>query len=200
MSIANKAGKIIPAQAGATPRAQQRLNLWILLALLLSNGLAWLSSIPARLPPAVQPRLDPQIATIREKIFSGQAAGEHFEIVITDQMASEAVAWFLARHPNVPFSHPQVHIDAQGITGSGLAYMLGLRTPVSGRAGVAVRDGVPQVTLQSISVGGTAAPDFLLRAIQQEVSDQFGAAQSLPVYITRLELGEGELLVEGIYQ
>ncbi len=189
-----------PTPLQLVPRARRRLNAWILLVLLLANVLAWLGSAPVDLSPAVEPRLDPQIAAIREKLISGQAAGQHFEIVITDQMAAEAVAWFLQRHPNVPFSHPQVQIDARGIRGSGLAYVLGLRTQVSGQANVTVSNGVPQVRLQSVHVAGASAPDFLLSAIQQEVSAQLGAAQSLPVYITRLELGEGKLLVEGTYK
>lgn len=193
-SAAARATSIPPAS-----RPHRRLNVGILLSLLLANALAWLGSAPIDLP-AVEPRLAPQIAAIRTNIISGQAAGQHFEIVITDQMAAEAVAWFLERHPNVPFSHPQVHIDAQGIHGSGLAYVLGLRTLVSGQARVSVSGGVPQVRLRSVNVAGASAPDFLLHAIEQEVSAQLGAAESLPVYITRLELEDGKLLVEGTYK
>lgn len=187
--------------AAALPaRARRRASLWIALALLLANGLAWLRLAPLDLQAAAEPRLDPQIAAIREKLFSGQASGQRFEIVVTDQMASEAVAWFLARHPNVPFSHPRIAIDSRGVTAGGVAYILGLRTPVSGRAWVGTRDGRPQVDLQSITLGRAAAPDFILQAVQQEFQSQLTQAQALPVFIERVELGQGHMLIEGTYR
>jgi hypothetical protein len=181
-------------------RRTGRWNIVIALALLLSNGLAWVITAPTGFTADVQPRLDPQIASIRDKIFSGQASGEHFEIVVTDQMASEAVAWFLARHPEVPFSHPRVRINPQGVTGSGTAYLMGLRTPVSGRAFITARNGLPVVQIQEISVAGAAAPDFILQATQKEFEAQLAQVQGFPVEISRVELGDGQMLVEGVYR
>jgi hypothetical protein len=177
-----------------------RLNLWIALGLLLANGLAWLNSTPVVLPPEVEPRLDPQIAVIREKMWSGQASGESFSIVITEQMAAEGIAWFLMRHPEVPFSHPQVEIDAQGVTGRGLAHVFGLRTPVYGRATITLRQGVPVITIQQINIAGANVPDFVLSAIQAEVEAQLNASQRLPIILSRLELSDGMLSAEGIYR
>ncbi len=181
-------------------RLRRYIHLWIALGLLLANGLAWLGATAAPLPPEVEPRLDPQIATIREKLWSGKASGEAFSIVITEQMAAEAVAWFLARHPEVPFSHPQVEIDSQGVTGRGLAHVFGLRTPVYGRASLTLRNGVPVVTIQAIGVAGATAPDFVMRAISAEVEAQFSQSQNLPVNLSRLELGQGTITVEGTFR
>jgi len=182
------------------PHWLTRWNLWIAIALLLANGLAWLGTTSLELPAEPEPRLDPQIAKIREDLWSGEHKGEPFSITITEQMAEEAIAWFLDRHPEVPFSHPQVEINAQGVTGSGLAHIFGLRTSVYGRAAITLRDGVPVVTIQEIGVAGATIPDAVLAAIQAELETQFSASQRLPVNITRLEMGEGVIIVEGTYK
>jgi len=175
-------------------------NLWIGLALLLANGLAWLGAGSASLPPQAEPRLDPQIADIREKLWSGEHKGEAFKIVVTEQMATDAIAWFLVRHPEVPFSHPQVEIEPGGVTGRGLAHVFGLRTPVYGRANILLRDGKPVVVVQEIGVAGVAVPAALTAAIQAELEKQLGASQSLPVDLDRLELGPDTITVEGVYR
>jgi hypothetical protein len=115
-------------------------------------------------------------------------------------MAAEAVAWFLERHPEVPFSHPQVEIDPDGVTGRGLAHVFGLRTPVHGRVNILLRDGKPLVIIQEIGVAGATLPDAVMSAIQAEVEQQFNAAQSLPVEIHLLELGQGAITVQGEYR
>jgi len=175
-------------------------NLWIALGLLLFNGLAWLGAASDADLVEVEPRLHPEIVAIREKLWSGEAAGEPFSIVLTEQMSAEGIAWFLARHPEVPFSHPQVEIDPQGVTGRGVAHVLGLRTPVHGRAGIALRDGTPVVTIQELGIAGATAPAFVLSAIQSEIEAQFDLSGRLPMYITRLELGEGTITVEGTFK
>jgi hypothetical protein len=179
---------------------RRSLNIWIALGLLLANGLAWWSAASKVDLPEVQPRLDPQIAAIREKLWSGTAAGESFEIVITEQMAAEAIAWFLERHPEVPFGYPQVEIDPGGVTGSGLAEVFGLRTPVHGRASIRLRDGLPVVTIQELGVASATAPDFVLSAIQTELAGQLSIAQRWPAHITRLEMTDGAIIVEGVYK
>jgi hypothetical protein len=124
--------------------------------------------------------------------------GEPFQLVITDQMAAETIAWFIEPRPNLPFSHPQVEIHSDGVVGRGLLHVGGLRTPVYGRATVTLVDGKPIGHVQELGMGSTAAPDFLVEMVAraQAVYDDL----QLPIELTRLELREGEVVVEGVYR
>ncbi len=182
------------------PAWLKRLDLWIALGLLLANLLAWVTTAPAAGLPEVEPRLDPQIAKIREDLWSGTHKGESFSIVITGQMAAEAIAWFLERHPEVLFSHPQVEIDPAGITGRGLVHLLGLRTPVYGRASLRLENGKPVVRLLELGVAGAALPPAIVSSLQAQVSGILNQSQNLPVELSRLEMGQGTITVEGKYK
>lgn len=144
------------------------------------------------------PILHPEIAEIREHWNAGDAVGETFSVVVTDQMAMETVAWFIEPRTNLPFSHPQIEIHPGSVTGGGLVYFMGMRTPVFGRATIYLEDGKPQATIEEIGVAGTKAPAFVLEAVKQgqAIYDQL----SMPIEITKLELREGEVLVEGVYR
>jgi hypothetical protein len=120
--------------------------------------------------------------------------------VITEQMAAEAIAWFLARHPEVPFKYPQVEIHPGSVTGSGMAEVFGLRTPVHGRASIHLRNGTPVVTVQELGVASASAPGFVLSALQSELADQLSIAERWPATISRLEMTEGAIIVEGVYK
>jgi hypothetical protein len=176
-------------------------HLWIALTLLVANGLAWSAAVSANLPE-VRPYLHPEIDAIRETWQSGEAKGESFSVVVTDQMAAETIAWFLSNHPEIPFSHPQVEFHPGGVTGRGVAHLLGLNTPVYGEVSVVMQDGVPRATLEELGVARAAAPGFIVEALRAEVDAQqrrFSPA-SIPVTITRLEFREGEVLLEGVYR
>ncbi|MBN1484769.1 MAG: hypothetical protein JXA37_08615 [Chloroflexia bacterium] len=177
-------------------------NVWISLAFLLAWGLAWIGSTARQVDwPEAVPQLDPEIAAIREKVIAGESAGESFSIVVTEQSASDAVAWFLRRHPRVPFSRPWVEIGPDGLTGRGLAHLFGLNAPVYGRASIVLRDGAPVITLHELGVAGAVVPGFVRQAIQSEVESQFDFWQdNPPVEIRRLEFGAGTMTVEGVYR
>jgi len=182
------------------PAWLENLNFWIALGLLLGNLFAWVSTAPATTLPPVEPRLDPQIARIRQNLWSGTHKGEPFSIVITEQMAAEAIAWFLERRPEVPFSHPQVEIDSHGVTGRGLVHLLGLRTPVYGRASLSLENGKPVVRLIDLGVAGAALPPAIVSSLQAQISGILNQSQNLPVELSRLEMGVGTITVEGVYR
>nr|NIO68768.1 hypothetical protein [Anaerolineae bacterium] len=47
-------------------RALRNANLWIVVALLVANGLAWSLTVAAQEPPYVaEPKLDPELADLR---------------------------------------------------------------------------------------------------------------------------------------
>ena len=169
--------------------------------LLVGNGLAWNSLIGTNLPEP-EPVLHPDIAEIRDNWRSGETSGESFSVVVTDQMGAEAIAWFIDRHPEIPFSHPQVEFDPGGVTGRGLARLLGLRTPVFGRVSVRLEDQVPKARLEDLGIASATAPAFLVDALRDEIDRQqrrFSVGQ-LPITITYIEFREGEVLVEGVYR
>lgn len=176
-----------------------RRHAWIVLLLLAANGVAWLNAAPMLNLPEARPYLDPQIAELRDTLWSRQHPGETFAITVTDQMASEAVAWFLDKHPEVPFSRPQVQFTPQGISGRGIAGLFGVRTLVYGRISVELRDGLPVIALQELGVAGASAPGFLVDAIQAELDRQSDVVQRMPMRLTRLELQDGRIILEGVY-
>ena len=168
-------------------------NFWIALVLLLFNGLAWLGTASGSTLPEVEPRVDPQLEDLREKLGSGDAAGESFRLVLTQEAAEQYIAWLLERKPEIPFSHPQVSIDPGGLSVKAVAHPLGFNTVVSGRLEVALRNGVLRPSIRELVVAGLDAP----AVIRDEVEKQFRALETLPVEVTLLELGDGVLMVEG---
>ncbi len=179
----------------------QKKNAWIVLGLFLANGIAWLGAGADEGLVQVEPRLDPQVAFIRDKMLAGQSLGETFAITITEPMAAEGIAWFLDRHPDVPFGYPGVDIGPGGVTGRGMVDVAGLRTRVYGRARIGLQDGAPVVTIEEIGVAGVPLPGWMMDIIRSEVEARFDFEKNpLPLYITRLELGDGVMKVEGRYR
>ena len=173
-------------------------NFWILVLLLIANGAAWASALATRETRVVEPRLEPDLADLRARLIEGGHAGEAFTVVVTNQEAEETIAWYLARHPRVPFGNPRVEIHPEVIEAWGEARVAGLRVGLHGRARIALRDGVPAVTVEDLGLAGLSVPGFVRRRIQQEVDAQFDVdPASFPVTITHFELVEGRAVVEG---
>ncbi len=89
-------------------------NVWISALLLIANGLAWFIVASRVELFEAQPILHPEIAEIRAHWQARDAVGETFNVVVTDQVAMETIAWFIAPRSNLPFSHPQVEIHPDG--------------------------------------------------------------------------------------
>jgi hypothetical protein len=182
----------------------RRLLSWrhgvIAVILLALNAWAWLGTAPVAALPEVEPRLAPEIAELREKLWSGEHKGESFAITFTDQSASQAVAWFLAKRPEIPFSHPQVQFTRQGIDGRGIIHLLGMRTEVNGLVRIWLSDGLPVIDIRELGVAGANAPIFIIDTVSSELNKQVNAVNRMPMTITRLELQEGALVLEGIFK
>jgi len=179
-------------------RTLTSLNLWIALLLLAANGAAWAYALaPEGLALKVAPRLEPDMAALRQELNEGGHNGEPFTVEVTDQEAAETIAWYLEGHPNVPFRDPQVSIRPEGVTAEGVAEILGLRIGISGRAAIRLRDGAPLVTLEDLHLAGLAVPGFVRDRIQTEIDAQFSLAQNLPVLIEEIRLEEGRATILG---
>ena len=179
-------------------RTLTSLNLWIALLLLAANGAAWAYALaPEGLALKVAPRLEPDMAALRQKLNEGGHNGEPFTVEVTDQEAAETIAWYLEGHPSVPFRDPQVSIRPEGVTAKGVAEILGLRIGISGRAAIRLRDGAPLVTLEDLHLAGLAVPGFVRDGIQTEIDAQFSLAQNLPVLIEEIRLEEGRATILG---
>jgi len=173
-------------------------NLWFVLVLLLANGAMWAYALAPEGPAIqVEPRLEQDLADLRDRLREGGHSGETFTIEITDQEAAETIAWYLKPRPNVPFAEPQVFITPQGVSARGVAEVAGLRVGVSGRAIIVLQDGVPTVTLADLDVAGVAVPGFVRNTIQSEIDAQFALAQDLPIIIDELILEAGKATVRG---
>ena len=171
---------------------------WLFLLLLIGNGVAWLQYSSRIGFPVYEPVLHPEIAIIREKWQSGEAAGQAFAVTVTDQMAMETMTWFLEPRPEIPVSHPYVEIHANSVTGGAVLHLAGLQTPVLGEATVWLENGRVNGQVQSVSVAGATAPTFVLAVVER--GKQVYENLDFPIEITRLELREGEVYIEGKYR
>ena len=173
-------------------------NFWFALILLIANGAAWAYALAPEGPAVkVEPRLEPELAALRDKLIEGGHSGEAFVMEVTDHEAAETIAWYLGRHPNVPFRDPQVSIRPGGITAQGVAEIAGLRVGLDGRATIVLENGVPIVTLVRLEVAGVGVPGFVRAQIQSQIDAQFKLAQSLPVIIDEIRPEEGRAIVRG---
>ena len=173
-------------------------SFWILVLLLAANAVAWASALSPEEARIVEPRLEPDLAALRERLWEGGHSGEPFTVVVTNQEAEETIAWYLEGRPRIPFANPRVEIHSDVIEAWGEAHVAGLRVGLHGRARIVLRDGVPVVTVEDLGMAGLTVPGFVRQRIQQEVDAQFDLSdRELPVIITRFELTEGQAVVEG---
>jgi hypothetical protein len=179
-------------------RSLRNLNLWIVVALLAANGLAWALTFTARGPAhVVEPKLDPDLADLRERLIEGTHHGEPFEATITNLEAEQTITWYLDRHPNVPFRYPRVAIHPDGIEVWGEAHVAGLRVGLEGRANMVLRDGAPITTVGHLGMAGVSIPNFVRHRIQAEIDQQLALARDLPVIIETLEWQESQVTASG---
>jgi hypothetical protein len=173
-------------------------NLFIALLLLLANGFVWMTVTGTELM-AVEPILHPDVATVRAHWQARDAVGESFSIRVSERETMETITWFIAPRPNLPFSHPQVQfLGNNEVVGGGYVHLMGLEMAVNGRATIQLIDGKPVATIHELRVGNAKAPAPVVAAVDraQSIYDQL----SLPIEITRIEILEGEAIIEGVYR
>jgi hypothetical protein len=177
----------------------QPLNLWIALALLAANGLAWATALEPIGPVyTADPVLEPSLDDLRTRLREGGHSGERFDLSVTGQEAAESIAWFLSIHPEIPFRHPRIEFHPDEVEAWGEVEVLGLRLSIHGQATMALENGIPVVTLTDIRVAGAPVPGFVLEAVQDAVYEQVDLSnRELPVIFEALELCEGEAVASG---
>jgi len=134
----------------------------------------------------------------RRVVQAREWVGEEYSLVVTDETAVAIANWILAENPHLPFTDPVIAIHPDGISGSGYVQLWEVRVPVSGTASVYVEDGRPNGRIESLTVAGAKAPAFVLKAIG-DVRSLYDATE-LTINVTKLELREGEVLIEGTYR
>ena len=184
---------------GKISAALKNPGAWILLLLLLANLIAWFSALSPGEIRLIEPRLESDLAELRDRLWEGGHSGEPFSVIVTNQEAEEIIAWYLERHPRVPFANPRVEIHPDVIDAWGEAHIAGLRVALHGRARITIQGGVPVVTVEDLGMAGLSVPGFVRQRIQQEIDAQFDLSdKELPVIIDRFDLIEGQAIVEGI--
>lgn len=176
----------------------RRASMWFALVLIVANGAAWAYALaPQAHVVNIEPQLEPDLAGLRQRLIEGGHSGESFSIEVTDLEAAQTIAWYLSRHPRIPFRSPQVSIAPGGVAATGVAEIAGLRVGLRGTARIVLHDGVPQVTLVDLDVGGLGVPAFVQSRIQSEIDAQFALAEDLPISIETFDLFEGKAIVRG---
>ena len=172
------------------------LNVWIALVLIVANLYVWTGTLLAA-PAAyiVEPVRAPQAAVLLDHIQAGGHSGETFDVTVTDLEVEQTVTWYLQRYPQVPFAHPRIRMTPDDISGDGDATIAGLRIHVSARVRVALKDGLPVVTILELNL---PLPPPIRAAVERELATALGRAAELPVRFTSAEWGQGQVRVKGV--
>ena len=137
--------------------------------------------------------LEPSLADLRDRLIEGGHSGEQFELHVTGQEAAESIAWFIDRHPEIPFRNPRIAIHLGVIESWGEVDLLGLKLSIHGWATMVLENNVPIVTLTDLEVAGAPVPGFVLEAIQDAIYEQVDLSnREMPVIFETLELRDGE--------
>ncbi len=173
------------------------INFWFAAILIAANLYAWGNALSAlALPYVVEPVRDPEIVQLLDYIGSGGHSGESWQVTLTELEAEQTITWYLKRWPQIPFAHPRVRITPDYVSGEGDAYVAGLRIHVGGKARVTVGvDGLPIVQILELSL---PLPASIRQAIEDEIQQQLGRAERLPVRFKSADWGEGVVVVTGI--
>ncbi len=175
---------------------------WIILALLIANGIAWSTGLEPSGPTyTAEPVLEPSLDDLRIRLREGGHSGERFDLAVTGQEAAQSIAWFIGNHPEIPFRHPRIKFHPGEVEAWGNAELLGLRLSIHGQATMVLENGVPAVTLTDIQVAGAPVPGFVLDAVQDAIYDQVDLSnRELPVIFETLELREGKVVASGMFR
>ena len=173
-----------------------RLNVWIVLALVIANLYAWANVLSTTTAPyIVAPIRDPEIVALLDYIASGTHSSETWQVTLTELEAEQTITWYLQRYPQIPFAHPRIRITPDYVSGEGDATIAGLRVHVGGKARVTLKDGLPVVQILDLRL---PLPAPIRRAIEDEIQVQRRRADALPVRFTAAEWGNGVVVVRGI--
>jgi len=173
-----------------------RLNLWIVLALIVANLYAWANVLSAASAPyIVEPIRDPEIVQLLDYIRSGEHSGETWQVTLTELEAEQTITWYLRQYPQIPFAHPRVKITPEYVSGEGDATIAGLRVHVGGKARVTLKDGLPVVQILDLSL---PLPPPIRQALENEIQAQLRRADALPVRFSSAEWGQGVVIVRGV--
>ena len=173
-----------------------RLNLWIALALVGANLLAWSGVLLAAPPPyEVEPIRDPEVVALLDYIRAGTHSGETWQVTLTELEADQTITWYLKRYPQIPFEHPRIRITPDYVAGEGDATLGGLRVHVSGKVHITLVNGLPVVQILDLSL---PIPGPIRQAIEDEIQVQLRRAEYLPVRFTSAEWQDGQVVVKGI--
>jgi hypothetical protein len=124
--------------------------------------------------------------------------GETYSQVFTDEMAEEIAVWILDAYPELPFKEPQVEIHEDGVVCSGVIEIFGMEVEASGQVSVFVEGGKLNGQIEAFEVAGMKVPGLLMNAVDDVRSLYDGVEWE--IVVTKVELREGELLVEGEYK
>ncbi len=172
------------------------LNFFIAIVFIMANLFAWGSLLlVAKEPYVVEPLRDEEVVTLLAYIRSGNHRGETWEVTLTELEAEQTITWYLQRYPQIPFAHPRVRITSDYIAGEGDVTIAGLRVPVSGKARITLKDGLPVVDILALSI---PLPGPIQEALETEIQRQLKRADLLPVRFTAAEWKAGEVVVRGV--
>lgn len=167
-------------------------NLVLGVTLLATGGGA--PRVEAIAPP---PKLPAQLVDLAASIDEGRH-GEPYELVLSEEELTAAAAYFLSFTPEVPFTRLKISISGEKVTVDGMTKGLPVTAPVRVTGTVVAKGGLPQASVDDVSLGETALPGFLRDRIVREINASLDFSRyPMALSVDVLELQPGGVTIRG---
>ena len=130
--------------------------------------------------------------------MDGRHRGEPYTLTLTDAELTEAIAYFLATSPEVPFTDVRVVSRDGRIIVNGTARGAAVGVPVQATMTVIARGGRPIVTVEDVRLGSTPLPTFVRQQIIAQANASVDLSQyDLGITVESITVDTGTLTVRG---
>lgn len=142
------------------------------------------------------PGLPAQVHSPSDRLAGGHE-GEPYVLVLSDADLTALAGYVIARS-DVPFDQVRIAVADDGVAVDGVTRGMAVTVPVRAVGRIGARDGLPEVTLDDVSLGGAPLPPFVRRQIVREADRSLDFSRyPMPVSVDAVTLRHAEMTIVG---
>jgi hypothetical protein len=126
------------------------------------------------------------------------AAGRPVQIRYREAALNREIAAVLAGYPELPYRNVQADLQRDQLTLTGVVTVMGLEMPTEVQGSVVARNCLPEVVIESVSIGGVLTPRIVKDQVRSIVQESLGwYPPDYPLCLEQIVLEEDRATIYG---